>query len=69
MLNHELLKKKIKDSNVGMNDLAKAANMDRSTLYRRLAAPDGEFTIAEATAISQTLNLTQDDVMSIFFDQ
>ena len=69
MLNHELLRKRIKASNIGMNDLAKAANMDRSSLYRRLAAPDGEFTIAEATAIAQTLELTQDDVMSIFFNQ
>ncbi len=68
MLNRELLKEKIRASHIGMEDLAKAANMDRSTLYRRLTSEKGEFTIAEATAIAEALKLSKHDVMSIFFN-
>ena len=67
MLNKELLREKIKASHISMDEVAKCANMDRSTLYRRLASDESEFTIAEATAISKCLNLSKRDVMSIFF--
>jgi DNA-binding phage protein len=68
-MNRELLKGKIQESHIKMDELAKAANMDRSTLYRRLASDEGEFTIAEATAISEALKLSKRDVMSIFFGE
>ena len=68
MLNKELLMEKIKSSRISMEEVAKAAEMDRSTLYRRLAADKCEFTIAEAQAISECLGLKQRDVMAIFFN-
>ncbi len=67
MLNKELLKEKIKNSRISMDEVAKAAEMDRSTLYRRLAADECEFTIAEAQAIAKCLGLNKRDVMAIFF--
>jgi predicted transcriptional regulator len=67
MLNKELLKEKIKNSRISIDEVANAAEMDRSTFYRRLAADKCEFTIAEAQAISECLGLKQRDVMAIFF--
>ena len=67
MLNKELLKEKIKSSRISIDEVANAAEMDRSTFYRRLAADKCEFTIAEAQAISECLGLKQRDVMAIFF--
>ena len=67
MLNKDLLLKKIRSSRISMGEVAKCANMNRSTLYRRLASDECEFTIAEATAISKCLNLSKRDVMAIFF--
>ena len=67
MLNKELLREKIKSSRISMEEVAKAAEMDRSTLYRRLAADECEFTIAEAQAILQCLGLNKREVMAIFF--
>ena len=67
MLDKDLLREKIKQSRISMDEIAKCANMDRRTLYRRLASDECEFTISEATAISKCLGLKQREVMAIFF--
>lgn len=67
-MDRQLLKAKIKESRLSMGEVAKAAGMDRSTLYRRLASDTDGFTIAEATEIAKLLKLTKRDVTSIFFN-
>lgn len=67
MVNVAMLKEKIEQSGVSISYIANAANIDRSTLYRRLNAAGGSFTVAEATAISKALGLTSGEVASIFF--
>lgn len=68
MVNVVMLKQKIEESGVSLSFIAKAAKIDRSTLYRRLSTAGGNFTIAEATAISKALHLTSSEVASIFFN-
>ncbi len=67
MVNTELLREKIEKSGISVSHIANAANVDRSTLYRRLNTSGEGFTVAEATAISKVLNLTTGEVASIFF--
>lgn len=67
MINTQMLREKIKDARMSMEEVASAASMDRSTLYRRLASDEGEFTVAEAIAISKCLKLSKREIMAIFF--
>jgi len=69
MVNIERLRETIDRSGVSISHIAAVANMDRSTLYRRLGSSGEGFTIAEATAISRALNLSSEDVTAIFFDE
>ena len=67
MVNTAKLREMIDKSGISVSHIANAANIDRSTMYRRLNAEGEGFTVAEATAISKTLNLSSDEVASIFF--
>lgn len=67
MVNIAMLKERIEKSGISLSHIANAANIDRSTMYRRLSTEGEGFTVAEATAISKALNLSSDEVASIFF--
>ena len=67
MVNISMLKEKIEESGISISHIAKVAQIDRSTFYRRLNTAGGSFTVAEATAISKALRLTSSEVASIFF--
>lgn len=66
-MNVNILKAKMIEKEISMEDMARMSGMSVSTLYRKLKA-DGEFSIKEASDIAKSLNLNYQDVMKIFFD-
>ena len=66
MVNTTLLRKRIDDRNMTISDVAAAMNIDKATLYRRIAAPES-FTIGEALKITEILDLPHSESAAIFF--
>jgi hypothetical protein len=69
MVNVNKLKGKIVENGLNVETLSRRVKIDKSTFYRRLAQNGKEFTIAEADAIVNELNLSSEDAFSIFFSQ
>lgn len=69
MVNVNLLKGKIIEKGYSVENIAKQAGVDKSTLYRKLSTKDGLFTIREADAIVKILSLSKDEASAIFFNQ
>ena len=65
MPNLELLKEKISDSGMTMVAIAERSNIDRTTLYNRLAGK-GEFTATEIVGLARTLRMTAKERDQIF---
>lgn len=68
MVNTRMLKGKLIEHGYNVAAMAKCLEMDTTTLYRRITNSD-TFTIGEADKISKILNLSLDEVTSIFFSQ
>lgn len=69
MVNIELLKLKIKKKGYSPRTFSNKLGIDTSTLYRRYESNGEDFTIGEAEAIAEILDLTNDEFDSIFFAQ
>lgn len=67
MVNINKLRGKIIENGLSVKDLADNLEMDRSTLYRKMNSEGDTMTISDAMKISKVLNLTLEDVNSIFF--
>lgn len=67
MVNINKLRGKIIENGLSVKDLADNLEMDRSTLYRKMNNEGDTKTISDAMKISKVLNLTLEDVNSIFF--
>lgn len=65
MCNVLKLKGKIVENGMTQDEFAKALNIDKSTLQRRIKQAD-TFTIGEVSKIVAILNLTEDEAVSIF---
>ena len=63
----ELLLERIKNSGRTVAELADAAKMDRSTLYRKLKDPPEQFSVKQADKLRTLLNLSKIDFDAIFF--
>lgn len=66
MTNAEKLKAKLNEKGMSIEDISKAIEIDKSTFYRKLASNGMTFTIGEVDKISKVLNLSVDDINSIF---
>lgn len=66
MVNVDLLRSKITEKRTNVSEIAAQMGVDKATLYRRIADSDS-FTIGEASKITEILNLTHDEAISIFF--
>lgn len=66
-MNVVMLKKKIKERGMNVEQLAVKIGIDRSTLYRKLNL-DVSTTVSEAIKIKDSLGLTNEEARSIFFD-
>lgn len=60
------LRGKIAEKGLNQTTLAKEAEIDRSTLNRKMKTGEA-FTIGEANKIAIILKLTKDEAMEIFF--
>jgi hypothetical protein len=67
MIDIELLKQTISLKEKGIDDVASAIGMDKSTFYRRLASGGKDFSIAEVEGICNYLKLTKKERKNIFF--
>lgn len=67
-MNISKLKGKIVENNLNVENLAKELGMDKSTLYRKLNNKGKSLTIEEANKIVETLNLSKEESMAIFFN-
>lgn len=61
------LKAKVLEKGFTIASLADAMQIDRTTLYRRIADEGKSFTIGELDKIVTTLSLTEEEVKCIFF--
>lgn len=67
MVNVEILRNKVKEKGMNVEELAKAIAIDRSTLYRKLQKKGEDFSIKEANLIVQKLELSKNEAVEIFF--
>lgn len=67
MVNINKLRGKIIENGLSVKDLADNLDMDRSTLYRKMNSEGDTMTISDAEKISKILNLSLEEVNSIFF--
>lgn len=67
MVNINKLRGKIIENGLSVKDLADNLEMDRSTLYRKMNSEGDTMTIRDAEKISKILNLSLEEVNSIFF--
>lgn len=63
------LKGKIIEKGFTIESLANAINISKATMYRKIKDGGDSFSIEEAFLISKELNLTYEEINSIFFTQ
>lgn len=63
----EKLKAKIVEKNTTVEEVAKAAGMDRSTFYRKMQPENKGFTVGEAKLIASELKMTSEEASAIFY--
>lgn len=66
MVNVLKLKAKLVEKGKNVDYLADSLKVNRTTIYRKLAAGGDDFTIGEVDKISQVLNLSVADINNIF---
>ncbi|MGW8381244.1 helix-turn-helix domain-containing protein [Streptococcus parasuis] len=69
MVNVNKLKGKIVEQNLSVEKLAELMGINKSTIYRKIANDGSDFSIDEVNSMIKILNLSADDVISIFFKQ
>lgn len=69
MINVSKFKGKVVENGLTLREVAKAINIDNSTLSRKLSKNGDDFTIKQADELVKLLNLTAEEAMSIFFSQ
>ncbi len=67
MVNVNKLRGKIVELGLTTADVAEKMGIDRSTLYRKLNEPDEGFTVKEVADLAKILNLTANELNTIFF--
>ena len=69
VVNVNKLKGKIVEQNLSVEKLAELMGINKSTIYRKIANDGSDFSIDEVDSMIKILNLSADDVISIFFKQ
>ena len=67
MVKVNMLKGKIVEKGLTVEELAKEIGVNKSTLYRKFGDPD-TFSVGEVNKIVTALDLTPDNAVAIFFD-
>lgn len=66
-VNIKKLKGKMVENDVSMEQLAEAIGINKATLYRKFSDDGKTLLVKEANAIVESLKLTKDEAMAIFF--
>lgn len=66
-MNTRLLREKMHEAGMTINDLASQVGIDRSTLYRKLQDDGESFKVHEMKKIITCLQMTTDEVNRFFF--
>ena len=66
-ININRLKGKIVEKGMSISSMAEKMGIDRATLYRRLENSGSGLLVKDATLISEILDLTSSEALSIFF--
>ena len=61
------LKGKMVENELTQQNLAKAAGISLSTIYKRFKEHGESFTVIEVNAIAKALKLTDEELLEIFF--
>ena len=69
MVNTEMLRALMKRKNITVEQAAKEMNMNQATFYRRISAGGEKFTIGEVTKLAEILNMEEETIQNIFFDE
>lgn len=69
MVNSAKLRGKIVENGLTLEKVAKAINLNKSTISRKMNKNGDDFTIKQADDIVKLLNLTAEEATSIFFSQ
>ena len=69
MAKMDKLKKKMKQRGVTYSELSRKMDINRSTLYRKIAGNVEGFSVREAAYIGRALGLTLDETAEIFFEE
>lgn len=64
----QILKGKIVESGTTMESLASDAGMNRSTFYRKMKNKGNTFTVEEMKKIVSLLGLSNEEAITIFFE-
>ena len=67
MVNIQLLKNKIAESDMNIEILSEIIGINKSTFYRKINNHGETFSIKEATLLAKELNLSEKEVSAIFF--
>lgn len=67
-MNARLLKARMLENKVTIEEMAKMLSIHPATLYRKISNNTGSFTIKEAYEIVEILGLCSKDAISIFFE-
>ena len=65
-MNNIELKVKLMRSNMSVEDLAQRMGINKVTLYRKIKG-ESQFDLNEIKEVAEILNLTQNEIFSIFF--
>lgn len=67
MVNVNLMKGKIVEKGLSVEDVAHYIGINKATFYRKLSGNGSNFLIGEATKIVEYLGLSSEDATAIFF--
>lgn len=62
----EILRSKMAENQVNVEEMAKALGIDDSTFYRKLKTDGVSFTVGQMHKIAEVLQLSHDEAASIF---
>nr|DAY67957.1 MAG TPA: Regulatory protein [Caudoviricetes sp.] len=64
----ELLKKIAKENGVTIDQMAASAGISTATLYRKIKAGGGTFTVEQTEKIAACTKMTRDQAVAVFFN-
>jgi len=67
MFDANKFRSKVAEKGLNMTEVARLSGIEKSTLYRKIANKDGSFTVKEVAALAKVLELSAEDINSIFF--